>query len=126
MSDKSSKDIAADIRDTLLNQQALIKKATVERDDAMRRSASLEVQTRVMQDVLDLVSKGVIDATDAVSKVAEFLQDPQSLEVLKQAYLLGFDSVPRMGTPQSNEEPTVSQAEAPLVAVLREIEARKQ
>jgi hypothetical protein len=126
MSDKTSKDLAADVRNTLLNQQALIKKASVEKGAMLERNAALEEHVRILSDVMDLVSKGVIDPSDAVSKVAEFLQDPQGLEVIKQAYMLGFDGVPRIGVPQAQERPVNQTAEAPLIEVLRDLETRKQ
>lgn len=119
-----SKQLASEVRETILNQKELIKRASVARDEALSKAAQLEEEVRVLRDVLDLVSKNVIDPRDAIGKAAEFLQNPQDLEVLKQAHLLGFDSPPRIGTPVMEEKPKAEAAEAPLVELLQEIETK--
>lgn len=119
-----SKQLATEIRETILNQKELIKRASSNRDEALAKAAQLEEEVRILRDVLELVSKSVIDPRDAASKVAEFLQNPQDLEVLKQAHLLGFDSPPRIGVPVSDEKPRSEDAAAPLVELLQEIESK--
>lgn len=116
--------MASEIRDTLLNQKALIKQASSARDEALQKAAQFEEEIRVLRDVLDLVSKGVIDPTDAVAKAAEFLNDPQQLEVLKQAHMLGFSEVPRIGVPQAEEKPKAEKAEEALVQLFQDLEGR--
>lgn len=118
----NDKKLASEIREALLNQQTLIKKAGADRAEALVKAAALEEEVKVLRDVLDLVSKGVIDPSDAISKVAEFLQDPQQLEVLKQAYMLGFEDVPRIGVPRDDEKP--SSGLDPITEVLIELEPR--
>jgi hypothetical protein len=119
-----SEKLAVEIRDALLNQKALIKQASFQRDEALQKAAQFEEEIRVLRDVLDLVSKGVIDPTDAVSKAAEFLNDPQQLEVLKQAHMLGFSEVPRIGIPQTEEKPKGEKAEEALVQLFQDLENR--
>jgi len=103
MSDREK--LAADIRQKFQGWQNLVKTAEAREKDALKKLAGSQAENRILRETLDLVSKGVIDPADAMEKVEEFSQDPEQLEVVKQAYMLGFDTVPSIGSLTESDVP---------------------
>jgi hypothetical protein len=106
---------------TLKKQQDLIKQAQARETDLQTKIASMQTEMQIYKDVISLVSQGVIDPSDAPEKLALFLEDPDQVEVLKQALALGLDRIPKVGSPV-DEESMSSEDEDPITKVLREQE----
>lgn len=94
---KDERQLASEIRDTLIRQDRLVKEAQAEKVRALDKMSALEGEVKILRDVLDLVSKGVIDPTDGLSTADEFMNDPSQIEVIKQALAMGLDHVPALG-----------------------------
>lgn len=116
--------LAADLRQKFQGYQDIVKVAQAREKSALEKLASTTAENRILRETLDLVSKGIIDPADAIEKVQEFSQDPEQLEVVKQAYKLGFESVPSIGMLSDDgvSEPEEKDPAAPLTRVLRELE----
>ena len=115
--------LAADLRNKFQGYQDLVKIAQSREKNALEKLASVESENRILRDTLTLVSGGFIDPADAIEKADEFSQDPEQLEVVKQAYKLGFESVPSIGALSDEAaEPEANDPAAPLTKVLRELE----
>jgi hypothetical protein len=113
-----SRDLALKVKDQLLSQNSLIKRAEADLDEQFRKVANLETENSVLRDTLDLVTKGIIDPATLPEKLAEFLSDPEQLEVIKKALDMGFQSAPTLGTPVGEDGP--SEASDPLTRFLSE------
>jgi len=107
---------------TLRKQQDLIKQAQVRESDLQSKIASMQTEVQIHRDVIDLVSQGMIDPSDAAEKLALFLDDPDQVEVIKQALALGLDRIPSLGS-VVEEESSFSEDEDPITRVLRDNEA---
>ena len=116
--------LAADLRQKFQGWQNLVKTAEAREKDALKKFASSQAENRILRETLDLVSKGAIDPADAMDKVEEFSQDPEQLEVVKRAHLLGFDAVPSIGSLTEGEvlDAADKSAEGALHKVLSELE----
>jgi len=79
-----------DLKDLLRNARDVLIKQAAERDAALSKTAELEAENDVMRGVLDLVGAGLIDPDDVTTKLAEYMQDPAQLQVIKQAAAAGF------------------------------------
>jgi phage shock protein A len=76
----------------LLIQNSLdtLKKQASERDCAMEKLASVEAELRVAQSIMEMVSGGLIDPSDSLTKFAEFKDKPELIELTKHAAQLGY------------------------------------
>lgn len=79
-----------DLKDLLRNARDVLIKQAAERDAAMSKTAQLETENSVLHDVLELVGEGLIDPDEVTTKLAEFMQDPAQLLIIKQASAAGF------------------------------------
>ncbi len=116
--------LAADLRQKFQGYNQLVKTAQAREKDALEKLAGSQAENRILRETLDLVSKGVIDPADAMEKVEEFSQDPEQLEVVKQAYMLGFEAVPSIGSLSESDalEAEVKTPEGALHKVLSDLE----
>lgn len=106
-------DFAAKIRDKLLTQQTMLKAAETRVNETMEKLAVTQRENDVLRAVLQLVTDGVVDPTEAMTKAAEFLGDPMRFQVEKAAHELGIDRFDaRLGTPAA--EPGPLQGENPI------------
>lgn len=96
MNDSSS--LATRVKEQLLSQGGLIKRAQADLEEQCVKVANLELENSVLRDTLDLVTKGIIDPATVPEKLAEFLSDPEQIEVIKKALDMGFNSAPSLGT----------------------------
>lgn len=99
-----TKKLASDIRQTLVRSEGLVKRAEADKNAALRKLASANEENGILRDTLDLVSKGLIDPSDVMDRVEEFRSDPKQIEVIKEAFKLGFDTVPTLGTVTGDEK----------------------
>jgi len=113
-----SKDLALKVRDQMLSQNSLIKRAEADLEEQFHKVANLESENRVLRDTLDLVTKGIIDPATVPEKLAEFLSDPEQIEVIKKALDMGFNSAPTLGMPVGEDGP--SEGSDPLTRFLSE------
>lgn len=93
-----SRDLAVRVKEQLLSQQQLIKRASADLSEQYTKVANLESENQILRDTLDLVTKGIIDPAAVPEKLAEFLSDPEQIEVIKKAIDLGFQTAPSLGT----------------------------
>jgi hypothetical protein len=115
--------LAADLRLKFQGYENVVKIAQAREKSALEKMAGVQMENRILRETLDLVSNGVIDPADAIDKVEEFSQDPEQLEVVKQAYKLGFDTVPSVGAPSEDVAPDPERDPAgELNQVLRDLE----
>lgn len=114
---------ASEVSQTLRRQQDLLKTAADKEAGYATKIASLEIQLRIHRDVIDLVSQGSIDPSDAAEKLAVFLEDPSQFEVVKQAIMMGLDQVPSIGVPAADES-SADEDKDPITRVLEEMEPR--
>jgi len=114
----SDKDLALRVKDQLLSQQGLIKRAEADLNEAYQKVANLQTENRVLRDTLDLVNRGIIDPATVPEKLAEFLSDPEGLEVIKKALDLNLQVAPVLGTPIGEAGP--SEEADPLTRFLSE------
>ena len=113
-----SRDLAMKVKDQMLSQQNLIKRAEADLDESYRKVANLESENRVLRDTLDLVTKGFIDPATVPEKLAEFLSDPDQIEVIKKAIDLNLQITPTLGMPVGEAGP--SEEADPLTRFLSE------
>lgn len=114
----SDKDLALRVKDQLLSQQSLIKRAEADLNEAYQKVANLQTENRVLRDTLDLVNRGIIDPATVPEKLAEFLSDPEQIEVIKKALDLRLAMTPTLGTPVGEAGP--SEETDPLTRFLSE------
>jgi hypothetical protein len=113
-----SKDLAVRVKDQLLSQQQLIKRASADLNEMDQKVANLELENSVLRDTLDLVTKGIIDPAAVPEKLAEFLSDPEQIEVIKKAIDMNLQVAPSLGTPVGEAGP--SEEADPLTRFLSE------
>lgn len=91
--------------------QDLIKEASDMVKHLTQERETLRQENQVLQDVLTLVNEGQVDPLDVHEKVAEFLEDPEKLALVKIA---GFShsTSERLGTLSDSTE-TFSTSEGP-------------
>lgn len=92
-----NKDLAVRVKNQLLSQQHLIKRASADLDESFQKVANLESEIRVLRDTLDLVTRGFIDPATVPDKLAEFLSDPDQLNVIKKAIDMNLQLTPTLG-----------------------------
>ena len=81
--------------DRILVDKALIKEAmdTIADKNAQLEKLAAQVQElSIYRRVVDMVAKGQIDPADTLFKVAEFIQNPDSLYLLEKRAGLRWDS----------------------------------
>jgi len=99
-------EVAAKIRDKLIEKQAQVKTAQDRAREAMEKVAAIQEELEITKGVLQLISDGALDPNDAMEKVAEFMDDPMRFQVTKSAHELGIDRFEtRLGTPVSESQP---------------------
>ena len=98
-------ELASRLRDKLSEQDHLVKLATGKKDEAMQKLAAVETERNILREVIQLVADGVYEPDEALQKVAQFLERPRELEVVKAAHELGLDRIPTLGTPVSEPAP---------------------
>lgn len=113
-----SRDLAMRVKDQLLSQQHLIKRAEADLNEAYQKVANLQEENRILRDTLELVNKGIIDPAMVPEKLAEFLSDPEQIEVIKKALDLNLTRTPTLGTPVGEAGP--SEEADPLTRFLSE------
>jgi len=75
----------------VLVDPGLIKEALAHieaQEVSLIKLAALEAELQIAYDVLNLVRDGFIDIDDALNKIAEFKQSPDTLTIFKQAAAL--------------------------------------
>jgi len=110
--------LAARLRDKLTEQDHLVKLANGQKDEAMQKLAAVELERTILREVIQLVADGVYEPDEALHKVAEFLERPQELEVVKAAHELGLDRIPTLGTPVSESAPVDKGNDNPIMEAL--------
>ena len=101
-----SAELAAKVRDTLRGQQDQIKTAQDEARNAMEKVAAVQQENDVLKGMLQLVSDGYFDPSEAIEKLSGFLSDPTSFEFHKSAHELGIDRVDtQLGVPVKDSGP---------------------
>jgi len=117
------KKLASELRQRLFDQQSLVKQAEQREQGLLKKLASVQTENRILRETLELVSGGMIDPEDVMDRVEEFSRDPNSLEVVKEAFKFGLDRLPSIGTPSSEgasgSKPTPEQE---LEDTIREME----
>lgn len=101
-------------------REALVKQAA-ERDSARAEVAALQQELEVHRGVIALVEDGLVDPADMTEKVAEYRQQPDRINLIKQAAALGFDSadVGALDHTSTSDSASGASAEARLVTGLR-------
>lgn len=94
---KDDRQLASDIKDLLFHQDRLVKEAQAEKTRAFEKASALQEEIKILRDVLDLVSKGVIDPSEGPRTADEFISDPAQMDVIKQALAMGLNRVPSIG-----------------------------
>jgi hypothetical protein len=87
---KNERQLASEIKDTLFRQDRLVKEAQADRTRAFEKVSALQEEVKILRDVLDLVSKGVIDPSEGPRTADEFISDPAQMDVIKQALAMGL------------------------------------
>ena len=113
---------ASEVSQALRRQQDLLKTAADRETGYTTKIASLETQLRIHRDVIDLVTRGSIDPSDAAEKLATFLEDPAQFEVVKQAIAMGLDQPPSIGAPAVDPESSADEDKDAITQVLEEME----
>lgn len=116
------REVVSRIGNLIRRQDGMIKEAGVRETNLKTKIASLSGENQVLRDVLDLVADGMIDPRDAAEKAAEFLEEPEQLQVLKSAVAMGFNHLPAVGEPSGEESET--EDENPIGKVLSENESQ--
>jgi hypothetical protein len=98
---KDERQLASEIRDKLIHQDRLIKEAQAEKVKTFEKVSALQEEISILHDVIDLISKGVIDPAEGPSTADEFIRDPSQVDVIKQALSMGLDHVPAIGVSAS-------------------------
>lgn len=96
--------LAAQLRDKLIEQDQVVKTANEQRHGALEKLAVVRLENNVLREVLQLVADGFYEPDEALQKVAEFLEKPRDLEVVKAAHEMGLDRIPALGTPVSEPD----------------------
>jgi len=97
--------LAARLRDKLVEQDHVVKTANDRKQEAMEKLAVIQLENHVLKEVIQLVADGVYEPDEALQKVAEFLESPKNLEVVKAAHQLGLDRIPALGAAVSEPGP---------------------
>lgn len=121
---KADREYASEISKTLKDQQELLKVAADKEVGFQTKISSLETQLQIHRDVIELVTQGQIDPSDAAEKLAVFLEDPSQFEVVKQAIAMGLDKIPSIGAPAIDPESSMEEDKDPITTVLEEMEPR--
>ena len=91
--------LATRLRDKLIEQDHVVKTANERKQEAIEKSAATQRENHILREVIQLVADGVYAPDEALQKVAEFLESPRNLEIVKAANELGLERVPTLGTP---------------------------
>jgi hypothetical protein len=79
------------IADTLLKKaQDVLIQQKEQLGESLLKIAAIQQENNAYKDVLDLVTAGVLDPADALSRYEEFKQDPELARLVKKAHAMGF------------------------------------
>ena len=76
----------------LLKARDALVQLKAESTSAHTKLASAEVEIKAYSAVLELVQEGLIDPIDVFDKLAEFKEDPNKANLIKQAAQMGYAS----------------------------------
>jgi hypothetical protein len=111
--------IASEIQGALFSQQKMIKQAQDKTARDQEKLAAIEGENHILREVLDLVTKGHIDPSDALKTAEQFLADPGRMEVLKEALALGMNRSLVLGEVSKDQGEADDKAD-PLTRFLRD------
>ena len=76
-------------KQVLRQAKCLLEKAAEDRDSAMEKLAATTLENGILLGTLQLIEQGLVDPADATSKLAEFRENPETIELIKQASAFG-------------------------------------